>query len=95
MKEDERSHQTDIYFKVIGVEYDDDVCYFECSFQSEIKRAMVVYPEKILRYDVSKGDQLPGLMDAITQEENGCIEDDETFELQSPQEFQQLWKSVV
>ena len=95
IKEDERSHQTDIYFKVIGVEYDDDVCYFECSFQSEIKRAMVVYSEKILRYDVSKGDQLPGLMDAITQEENGCIEDDETFELQSPQEFQQLWESVV
>lgn len=91
IKEDERSHQTDIYFKVIGVEYDDDVCYFECSFQSKIKRAMVVYSERILRYDVSKGDQLPGLMDAITQEDIGCIEDDETFKLLPPQEFQRLW----
>ena len=91
IKEDERSHQTDIYFKVVGVEYDDDVCYFECSFQSEIKRAMVVCPEKILRYDVSKGDILPELMNEVTEEDINSIADDETFELLSPQEFYRLW----
>lgn len=93
IKEDERSHQTDIYFKVVGVEYDDDVCYYECSFHSDIKRAMVVYPEKILRYDVSKGDLLPELMNEVTVEDINSIADDETFELLSPQEFYQLWGS--
>lgn len=91
IKEDERSHQTDIYFKVVGVEYDDDVCYFECSFQSEIKRAMVVCPEKILRYDVSKGDFLPEAMNEVTEEDINSIADDETFELLSAQEFYRLW----
>lgn len=96
IKEDERSHQTDIYFKVIGVEYDDDVCYFECSFQSEIKRAMIVWPDKMIsRYDVSKGDSLPEELDWMQQGDIDCIEDDESFELLSPQEFQQLWESVA
>lgn len=91
IKEDERSHQTDIYFRVVGVEYDDDVCYFECSFQSEIKRAMVVCPEKILRYDVSKGDIIPESMNEVTEEDINSIADDETFELLPPQEFYRLW----
>lgn len=91
IKEDERSSQTDIYFKVVGVEYDDDVCYFECSFHSDIKRAMVVYPEKILRYNVSKGDILPESMNEVTEENIDSIEDDETFELLPPQEFYRLW----
>ena len=93
IKEDERSHQTGIYFKVVGIEYDDDVCYFECSFQSEFKRAMIVYPDKILRYDVSKGDSLPDLMNDLQYYNNYCIEDDETLELLPPQEFQRLWES--
>ena len=93
IKEDERSHQTGIYFKVVGIEYDNDVCYFECSFQSEIKRAMIVYPDKILRYDVSKGDSLPDLMNDLQYYNNYCIEDDETLELLPPQEFQRLWES--
>lgn len=92
IKEDERSHLTDIYFKVVGIEYDDDVCYFECSFKSEIKRAMVVCPEKILRYDVSKGDILPESMNGVTEEDINSIADDETFELLSPQEFYRLWE---
>lgn len=91
IKEDERSHQTDIYFKIVGVEYDDDVCYFECSFQSEIKRAMVVCPEKILHYDVSKGDILPESMNEVTEEDIDSIADDETFELLPSQEFYRLW----
>jgi len=93
IKEDELSHQTGIYFKVVGIEYDNDVCYFECSFQSEIKRAMIVYPDKILRYDVSKGDSLPDLMNDLQYYNNYCIEDDETLELLPPQEFQRLWES--
>lgn len=90
IKEDERSHQTDIYFKVVGIEYDDDVCYFECSYQSDIKKAMVV-SERILRYDVSKGDTLPESINEVVKEDIDSITDDETFELLPPQEFYRLW----
>lgn len=50
---------TDIYFKLAGIEYDDDTGYVACSYHSVVKRDIVVRPDKAMsRYDVSKGDLL-------------------------------------
>lgn len=94
IKEDERSHQTDIYFKYINVEYDNDICYVECSYQLEIKRAIIVSSDKTMRYDLPKEDSLPEELAVMQMDIHEWIEDDETLELLPPQEFQRLWDSV-
>lgn len=93
IKEDERSHQTEIYFKFVNVEYDNDVCYVESSYQLEIKRAIIVSSNKTLRYDVSKEDLLPEELAVMQMDIHEWIEDDETLKLLPPQEFQRLWES--
>ena len=93
IKEDERSHQTDIYFKYINVEYDNDVCYVECSYQLQIKRAIIVCTDKTMRYDVPKEESLPEVLAMMQMDIHEWIEDDETLELLPPQEFQRLWES--
>ena len=93
IKEDERSHQTDIYFKFINAEYDNDVCYVECSYQLEIKRAIIVSSDKTMRYDVPKEESLPEELAVMQMDIHEWIEDDETLELLPPQEFQRLWES--
>ena len=93
IKEDELSHQTGIYFKVVGIEYDNDVCYFECSYQLQIKRAIIVCTDKTMRYDIPKEESLPEVLAMMQMDIHEWIEDDETLELLTPQEFQRLWDS--
>ena len=93
IKEDERSYQTDIYFKYINEEYDNDVCYVESSYQLKIKRAIIVSSEKTLRYDVSKEDLLPEELADMQGDLYEWEEEDETLKLMPSQEFQRLWES--